>query len=84
MLSVMNNAMTNHQSFSVESILERKLDSFEIDYIQSVKKIADRFGLFEEVETWAKKYLIEQKEISDIHELDIPQAYDYGFNEWIK
>lgn len=80
----MNNTMTEHQSISVESILERKLDSFENEYIQSVKKIADRFGLFEEVETWAKKYLIEQKEILDIHELDIAQAYDYGFNEWIK
>lgn len=80
----MNNTMTEYQSISVESILERKLDSFENEYIQSVKKIADRFGLFEEVETWAKKYLIEQKEILDIHELDIAQAYDYGFNEWIK
>lgn len=47
-------------------------------WIAEILTEASRWGLRWEVETWAKKFMEEDPE------LDIVEAYQNAFNEWIK
>jgi hypothetical protein len=50
----------------------------ENDHIKEILLEADAYGLKWEVETWAKKFIKENKKLTEV------QAYQLSYDEWIK
>ena len=51
---------------------------YKNDHIKEILLEADAYGLRWEVETWAKKFIKENKKLTEV------QAYQLSYDEWIK